>query len=195
MTELTALTTLVSLGGIIVVLFWFWRAYRVDRYRYDLFMLRDKLFDVALNGTLSFSDPAYRDMRQRLNGTILMADRVHWLVVFMYPLSMSKEARKVRTTVSPSEYPNLSEDARTALRSIQAENHVLMLLHLLYSSPFFLITLLPSLSFVGSIIATQLAGEKFTAWVRVAVRSFDRFLRPIDDAASRIRLTDSSAVI
>lgn len=184
---MNALLTLVSITGIVVVLFWLWPAYRVDRYRYDLFMLRDRLFDLACDGTLAFSDPAYRDARQRLNGMIFMADRVHWLVIAL-PHFSPRKRRRSEETVKPSGYPNLSDEARAALESIERENHLLMWLHMLYSSPLFLITMLPSFAFIIGVAGSLLIGQRFKNWVAAQSLAFDGFLWPIDDAARRLRI-------
>jgi hypothetical protein len=50
-----------------------WRTYRVDTLRQTLFALRDELFDCADNDLVSFEDPAYRILRERINSIIRFA--------------------------------------------------------------------------------------------------------------------------
>lgn len=45
--------------------------------RAELFALRDQLFDDARSGRLRFDSPAYRELWDRLNGTIRYADRLN----------------------------------------------------------------------------------------------------------------------
>ena len=56
-----------------IMLYWLWRDYRVDKFRQDMFALRDSLFDYAAGGHISFSHPAYGILRTRMNGMIRFA--------------------------------------------------------------------------------------------------------------------------
>src|SRR5882672_8095868 len=58
-----------------VLLFHFWRRYRVDSLRERLFELRGELFDYAAAGDVSFSDPAYTRLRMLMNSMIRFAHR------------------------------------------------------------------------------------------------------------------------
>ena len=53
-----------------------YRRTSVDRYREDLFTLRDDLFDYMWKNGISFDLPAYRLLRQLLNGAIRAAGTV-----------------------------------------------------------------------------------------------------------------------
>ena len=52
------------------------RAYYLDVFRQKLFALRDELFDFAADGGIDFSDPAYLELRQDLNGLIRFAHKI-----------------------------------------------------------------------------------------------------------------------
>jgi hypothetical protein len=58
-----------ALGLILLwTLFYFGvRPYRIDAIRHRLFVLRDKLFQFALNGGIAFDSPAYVLLRRRIN--------------------------------------------------------------------------------------------------------------------------------
>ena len=67
---LTALTSTISLFGILYLLLWRYRAYRVDLFRHKMFKLRDELFDDAADGNIDFNSPAYQLLRTTMNGFI-----------------------------------------------------------------------------------------------------------------------------
>jgi hypothetical protein len=58
------------------IYFYGWKAYRLDRFRQDLFALRDELFDTAARGEVAFDDPAYTTLRALINSMIRFAHRV-----------------------------------------------------------------------------------------------------------------------
>jgi hypothetical protein len=74
-----------SIALIAVVLFKFWSDARLDAFRQRMFQLRDELFDYAADGSISFDDPAYRLLRQSMNGAIRYA---HHLTFFRVCVTM-----------------------------------------------------------------------------------------------------------
>lgn len=58
------------------LIFYRWRHYRIDSLRQKLFILRDELFDYALEGGIDFSDPAYTATRTTLNCLIRFAHKI-----------------------------------------------------------------------------------------------------------------------
>lgn len=66
------------LGILALYLLWHvgWRPYLLDSFRARLFTLRDRLFDLAADGHISFSDDLYVDLRKMLNGTLRFAHRL-----------------------------------------------------------------------------------------------------------------------
>jgi hypothetical protein len=75
----------VCLALIVFVLFKYWSEARLDSFRQNMFSLRDELFDFAADGNISFEDPAYRLLRQSMNGTIRYA---HQLTFFRVCITM-----------------------------------------------------------------------------------------------------------
>lgn len=67
-------TTLTTIAIAVSVLVWLWlgplAALRRDNYRSDIRDIRDDLFDFMLEGGYSFESPAYREVRQTLNGML-----------------------------------------------------------------------------------------------------------------------------
>src|SRR6185437_15030162 len=67
-----------------ITIFVFWRNYRIDKFRDDLFALRNELFDYAAKGGISFDEPAYGILRNTMNGLLRYAERIsftHTLLV------------------------------------------------------------------------------------------------------------------
>lgn len=65
------------LGALAIFLLWHLgvRPYLLDRFREELFILRDDLFDYAADGNIDFDDPNYGAVREWLNGSIRLAHR------------------------------------------------------------------------------------------------------------------------
>ena len=71
-----ALTSILGLAGLWFFLTYFWRDYRIDALRDDLFALRDKLFVYAAEKNIEFDDPAYTILRERMNTLIRFAHQL-----------------------------------------------------------------------------------------------------------------------
>ena len=80
---------LLSMANIVLlgVFFRLWRYHRVDVLRHRLFVLRDELFDYALDGNLSFENPTYRMLRLRMNNLLRFAHKIGFtrlLILFLF---------------------------------------------------------------------------------------------------------------
>jgi len=62
------LESCVNLALILVLILKLWPSYRLDVFRQRMFAVRDDLFAYAASGKISFEDPAYRLLRQAMNG-------------------------------------------------------------------------------------------------------------------------------
>lgn len=60
----------VCIALLAVVLLKLWSDARLDAFRQEMFIVRDELFDYAASGQIAFDDPAYRLLRQMMNGLI-----------------------------------------------------------------------------------------------------------------------------
>jgi hypothetical protein len=58
-----------------------WPNFLLDKFRQDMFAVRDALFDYAQAGNISFSHPAYRLLRQSMNGYIRYAHRLSFICI------------------------------------------------------------------------------------------------------------------
>ena len=89
----TAITITISLLGIYVIVFWFYRSYRVDTFRQSMFSLRDELFDFAADGHIEFDHLAYRQLRDLMNGYIRFGHEVSILPAILFARSISEDER------------------------------------------------------------------------------------------------------
>ena len=71
-----ALQSIFSLFLLIFLGLVMFTAYRIDYLRQDLFELRDRLFDDAAAGRISFESHSYRATRTLLNGMLRYAHRM-----------------------------------------------------------------------------------------------------------------------
>lgn len=74
------------------------RPYLLDRFRSELFDLRDELFDYAAEGNIPFDDPVYGALRDWLNVLIRMAHRITFLDTIVIT-QLSKEDVSVSESV------------------------------------------------------------------------------------------------
>ncbi len=66
----------IAILGFWVWLYCFWRPYRLDVLRENLFALRDELFSCAVDEGLPFDHPVYRGLRHDLNSFIRFAEKM-----------------------------------------------------------------------------------------------------------------------
>ena len=71
-----------------VVLLKLWRDARLDSFRQELFVLRDELFDYAASGKIAFDDPAYRLLRQMMNGMIRYGHQISFFRFLMTAITV-----------------------------------------------------------------------------------------------------------
>jgi hypothetical protein len=87
-----------------------WSSVRLDAFREKMFALRDELFDFAADGNIGFDEPAYRLLRQSMNGTIRYAHQLTFFRVCVTAIESKLMAR-----VLPS---NWSDDWQRALERV-----------------------------------------------------------------------------
>ena len=76
-------TSLVSLAGLLVLLR-LYRDYSVDRFREEMFALRDEMFDFAASGGIAFGSPAYGRLRLTMNGFVRRAPRMRLMEIVLF---------------------------------------------------------------------------------------------------------------
>lgn len=96
------------------------RRYRIDLLRHRLFVLRDELFDYALENDISFQAPAYVRLRRRINSMLRFAHRIN-LTRFLLLLVASN---KLRRTGMLEEYDYPWRDALAQLGREEHRNRI-----------------------------------------------------------------------
>jgi len=134
----TALLTLVSLAGL-CALYLLYRDYRVDRFRQSMFELRDRLFDEAAAGRLSFDHRAYGIMRTTMNGYIRFAHRLQLLSLLVFAIRSRGErfvvfGEETFDAALDKAAQDLHPDLRERLVSIKNQMHLQVVAHLIFSS-------------------------------------------------------------
>src|ERR1700722_11214716 len=66
-TPYIVLKSVLALAGLWVFIFYFWRDYRIDSFREQVFSIRDRLFLYAADSEFGFDSPAYKMLRNRMN--------------------------------------------------------------------------------------------------------------------------------
>lgn len=91
-----AVNSSVAIVGLVAWWLWLHNDYVLDKFRQDLFALRDELFDYAESGAVSFQNPAYAELRQLFNRVIQYAHRLtFWQMIgFLVIESVSDEDRQ-----------------------------------------------------------------------------------------------------
>ena len=122
--------------------FWLLRRYRVDAFRYKLFVIRDSLFDAALEGSVPFNHPAYSMMRQYMNGLIRFAYRLNTTtLLFFLLISLLSPKKRITPDFSTKLYEACktlpTDTAREKVFSIHAHVLYYVFTHITYTSPVF----------------------------------------------------------
>lgn len=121
-----------------MLLFWFYRDYRVDAFRQQMFSLRDEMFDWADRSSLPFDHPAYGMLRNAMNGFIRFGHRLTIFQVFlMYILVRNGDAKThINAQVSEfserwnSETTKLDADKKAQLLRYRDRMHFIVIRHL-----------------------------------------------------------------
>ncbi len=76
--DISVLSSILSVGGLLFFAYGPWQWFCTDRARQRLFVQRHRLFDLALQGRMAFSDEAYRSTRSHINDLIRFAHEASW---------------------------------------------------------------------------------------------------------------------
>lgn len=80
---LNAIILFGSLAALVYMFGFLFRKYHIDAFRQRIFAIRDELFDYAAAGNISFDDPAYKMLRNLMNGYIRFGHRLSLLHIFI----------------------------------------------------------------------------------------------------------------
>lgn len=172
----TFLVSLISLLFLSILFFWLYRDYRVDKFRQEMFKLRDNLFDEAERNGIQFDSAAYGMIRSTINGFIRFAHRINLPQAMLFILIFNKENGNLGKLFSERLEENkkeLNDTQKELIETYYLKMNFLMVEHLVLSSPFLLLTVLIPLAFALS------AKKHFTG----LVTTFKKPLDKLDTAA------------
>ena len=126
-----------------VILLWFssgaWRAFLISNSRYRYVIMRDRLFLMAANGRIEFSNPAYRNLRDALNTKIESApsSTIGTLLTFVLHTKVYQQFYESRRVYD--DYDDIDkikdESVRSDLREIENTIAAVWMDHMLLPSP------------------------------------------------------------
>lgn len=177
-TVVTIIASLISLAGLVFVMFWLYRDYYVDDLRQDLFALRDELFDAAAAGKIPFDDPAYGMLRRTLNGFIRFGHRLNLVETIL--LLIMPGTRQLLAETGPKfdqkwqkVTANISSESRAVVDDVYQRMNGRAVLHLFLGHPVLLITI------VIPLVAWLLA----STFLELTLRVFREPIAAINSAA------------
>lgn len=145
-TELmAAFVSLFSLAGLLVLLR-LYRDYTVDRFRQEMFALRDEVFDFAASGGIAFRHPAYGTLRLTMNGFVRWADRLRLMdVVFLRLMSRRDVGENTKFDADwERALDSLDDTSRRRMNEFRDRMHQVLIAHLLRRAPVVFATLIVS---------------------------------------------------
>jgi hypothetical protein len=129
-------------AAIVFVLFKFWSEARLDAFRQKMFALRDEVFDFAANGEIAFDSPAYRLLRQSMNGMIRYAHQLTFFRVCITHVEINILASPPKTEWSEKWARALeglpTDEARKKMIAFHARAMDLVMYRLIFGSPLLL---------------------------------------------------------
>ncbi|MFZ0821265.1 MAG: hypothetical protein WAM91_14445 [Candidatus Acidiferrales bacterium] len=157
--EIRQLTNIVEsaicLTILIPLLLSLWPTVRLDQFRQDMFAVRDELFDYAASGKISFNDPAYRLLRQLMNGFIRYGHQLTFFRVCVTLVEIKVMKRSPAFTWAPKWEQSLAnikdEEVRDSLRSFHSRVADLAATRVVFGSP----VLVAGLSCAALILVVQ----------------------------------------
>ena len=125
MTPADVVAAALGLAGAAAIIYGPWQSACVDYYRQPLFEQRDRLFEMAKSGQISFDDPAYRASREMINRLIRYAHLVsfprfvgHTLIGLVDQTAANKFSRIIDGASSPEVRDSLSDITRICMVSM-----------------------------------------------------------------------------
>lgn len=129
------LVGLLSLLAFWILNFTVFARYRVEATRQRLFQVRDDLFDYAADGNISFSHPAYIQLRRVINAQIRFCDRMSLPVLVMLFATAKRRlplTQRLQETWKEAQ-SDISADVAKQLDSFRGKAHLVLFTHVLRS--------------------------------------------------------------
>lgn len=121
--QVYALITLFCTAGLVGLFFGPWQSYCVDRARYELFLVRDRLFKLGEDKTISFQSPEYLMIRSSIEALIRFAHEINiWrIIVYFYILGVKDEhsaSSDIMNALEGIEDPELKNELHDIRRDV-----------------------------------------------------------------------------
>lgn len=156
MNELVLTSSLAALITLAIGYFFFyvvWQQYVLDVTRQQLFELRDQLFDIAVEGKLSFQSDTYKTLRRIFNASIRFTHEADWIHILVFYAAATLKARGA-IYKSAMQIPHLinhieDEKVRAEVQKIIIKMHLTVTWHV-YRRSLVLLPLVPMLVLIAA---------------------------------------------
>lgn len=139
-----AVVSVLSLIGLLVLLR-LYRDYTVDRFRQEMFALRDEVFDFAAAGGIAFRHPAYGRLRLTMNGFVRWADQLRLMDVVFRLISHRDQSENDKFDAEwEKALGGLDGTSRHRMNDFRNRMHQVLIAHLLRRAPVVFATLIVS---------------------------------------------------
>jgi len=165
-----------GLLALCVLYFWLYREYRVEKFRFELYVIRDRLFDAARKGVISFDHPAYISMRKVINRIIRFGHRVKLLDVLvfgvidgLYPYRREEDRlpRKLFNAIDTLE----DTEAQHVLQMAFIDTAFIVCKHMLWTSPTMLCLFANVIAYKSIRKILQGGWSVFSTWTLDSIKS------------------------
>jgi hypothetical protein len=139
----TAITSLISIALLVVLVFWLYRDFCTDRFRQEMFKLRDELFNEAAQGNISFDMASYGMLRNAINGFIRFGHRLNIIQVILLAVVIKNTESRLSLFSErfKASIQNLDEEQQKLFKMYCIRMNFILLEHLALSAPVLIITL------------------------------------------------------
>ena len=140
----TAIRIAISALGLSWLAFWLYRDYWIERFRQEMFSLRDEFFIRAADGLIPFTHPAYGLLRSTMNGFIRFGQRIsHLETIVLARLLSSRHLRRDSFAIRwEASLVDLEPAVKQELQDYLNRMHSTILIYLLFGSAILLVTVI-----------------------------------------------------
>lgn len=142
------ISSLISIGGIFYIFAWRYRILVMEAFRQSLFELRDRVFDFAASGAISFDHPAYVMLRTTINGGIRVGHReTAWHAVVLMALLNSEDTELIFARHDEKwkqATKDLTPDVQAEIKKIRERIRFLAGFYCQLASPLSVVLLIPA---------------------------------------------------
>jgi hypothetical protein len=138
-----ALGSILALFGLWIAVYYLWRDFRNDAFRDDIFSVRDRMFLYAAKGNISFSDPAYTILRERMNGLLRHGHELTLTRLAAYLVAVRNEAKSKEIIAWEAALEELQPETQERMKEFNVSVLIYVLQHVVFYSFFRYMALRP----------------------------------------------------